>query len=617
MKKRYLSLQSQSDVLDLIKNAFPPPGKSITVPLLESEGRVASEPLYAQYSVPDATIAEMDGIAVKSSDTTGAGERHPVTITDFARVDTGNVIPSQYDAVLKIEEIQQDGESCITKRAARPGQYIRPAGQDVRRGDLIIPRGHQFRSSDVSAIATYGYDHVTVRAVSVGIIPVGDELVPLGTKPGPGKVVESNSVFADSFLSRMGALCTRYGIVPNDCQKIERSLGQAISHHDLVLISSGTSVGRHDNTAGAITRLGRLIFHGVAMLPGKSAMLGEIDGKPAIGLPGYPVASQTVLRELVAPLLVSWGLAPVPEWILPGRLARDLPSEPGYDEYIPVSVASVNGSAWAFPHPRGSGLQMNLVRANGYLHIPPSEGRWEAGARADIHCTSLPYQIERSLLCVGAKHPGVALLADILADQSLIMHTLDDLPARAVLTLQRDSCNCIALSIPDIDPAPEWFLALRDLHCVSMHIGEMQVGIASRKDAGTVDLSHARLVNSPEGSTGALLLEQYLKSGDIRKDQITGGVREGKTEEAVAAAVRNGSADAGICSFALASDAGLSFVPLRNESHDIVIRKESLDDERVQILVRAIQSPWFKHRLTAQGWYITTRTGQTRDLQNG
>ncbi len=615
MKKRYLSLQSLSDVLALIKNAFPPPGKSITVPLLESEGRVAAEPLYARYSVPDATIAEMDGIAVKSSDTLRAGEQHPVTITDYAKVDTGNVIPPQYDAVLRIEEIQPDRESFITRRAACPGQYIRPVGQDVRRGDLIIPRGHQFRSSDISALATYGFDQVTVRAVSVGILPVGDDLVPLGTKPGPGRVVESNSVFADSFLSRMGALCTRYGIVPNDSPKIERSLGAAISHHDLVLISSGTSVGRRDNTAEAITRLGRLIFHGVAMLPGKSAMLGEIDGKPAIGLPGYPVASQTVLRELVAPLIVSWGLAPVPEWILPGRLARDLPSEPGFDEYIPVSVASVNGSAWAFPHPRGSGLQMNLVRANGYLHIPPSSERWEAGARADIHCTSLPYQIERGLLCVGARNPGVALLADILADNSVIMHTLEDLPARALLALQGNTCNFISLSIPGINPVPDWYLALRDLPGVSIHIGQMQVGIASRKDAGKVDLPHAHLVDSPRGSMGAMLLERFLSSGDIQKDQIIWGVNEVKTEAAVAAAVKNGSADAGICSLALASDAGLSFVPLGNESHDIVIRKESLDDERVISLLRAIQSPWFKHRLTAQGWYSTASTGQIRELQ--
>jgi putative molybdopterin biosynthesis protein len=451
--------------------------------------------------------------------------------------------------------------------------------------------------------------------VSVGILPVGNELVSLGTRPGPGQVVESNSVFAESFLSRMGALCTRFRIVPDDSEEIERSLASAISRHDLVLLSSGTSVGRHDNSARAITQLGRLIFHGVAMLPGKSAMLGEIDGKPVIGLPGYPVASQTVLRELAAPLLVSWGLAPVPEWILPGRLARDLASEPGFDEYVPVSIASVNGSAWAFPHPRGSGLQMNLVRANGYVHLPPSGKVGEAGAETGIHCTSLPSQIEQSLLCVGLTFPGLALLADLLTGSAVIMHALEDRPAGALLALGRASCNGISLSLPGTGLPPEWYPALRDLPGISIHIGEMQVGIASLKGAGKVDLGHARLVNSPEGSTGAMLLGQFLSSGDIRKEQIIEGTREVRSEQAVAEAVKNGSADAGICTSAAASDAGLSFAPLRSESHILVIRKDALDDGRVQALLQVAQSSGFRHRLAGQGWYDTTSTGRVRDLQ--
>src|SRR5690606_33994243 len=105
-------------------------------------------------------------------------------------------------------------------------------------------------------------------------------------------------------------------------------------------ISSGTSAGRHDYSARTIMKLGRLLFHGVAMLPGKPAILGEIGGKPVVGLPGYPVGSQTVLRELVAPFLVSWGLAPLAGWIVRGRLARDMPSELGFDEYVPVTVGS-------------------------------------------------------------------------------------------------------------------------------------------------------------------------------------------------------------------------------------------------------------------------------------
>ncbi|MDG6257790.1 MAG: molybdopterin-binding protein [Methanomicrobiaceae archaeon] len=615
MKKQYLSLRNQGDALALMKNAFPPPGRSITIPLLESEGRVVADPIYAPYAVPDATIAETDGIAVKSSNTAGAGEQRPVVLSDFVRVDTGDVIPPEYDAVISFEEIQPKETFCIARKAARLGQGIRSVGQDIRRGDLIIPRGHQIRSSDISALASYGYDRVPVRAVRVGIIPVGNELVPIGTLPEPGQFVESNSVFAASFLSRLGALWTRYAIVPDDPLEIENSLEKAISENDLVLISSGTSTGRYDYTAESITRLGMLLFHGIAMLPGKPAMAGEVGGKPVIGLPGYPVGSQTVLRELVAPLLIYWGLAPVPEWIIPGRLAKNMPSELGFDEYIPVSVGSVNGCAWAFPHPRGSGLQMNLVRANGYLHIPPHSEGWEAGAWAHIHCTSLPHLIERTLLCVGAKTPGIALLANTLADNAISMHTFAVMPARALLYLQNNSCNIVTLSTPQINLLPEMNQGLRNLPSVSIHIGQMQIGIVSRDGIRIEDLANTSLINAPRGSTGRMLLDKFLSAGDLRPDQIRGDFRNmKKTEHAVVAAVANGIADAGICSFALAADSGLSFTPVTLESHDILIRRESLDDERVRTLMHVMQSPEFTHMLQTKGRYVTTRTGQIKDF---
>ncbi|KUG19517.1 MAG: molybdenum cofactor biosynthesis protein [Methanomicrobiaceae archaeon] len=615
MKRRYLSLTTLDDALVRLKNAFPPPrGRSIRIHLLESEGRITSEAIYARCTVPNTAIAELDGIAVKSIETIGAGEQRPVTISDYLRVDTGNVVPPHYDAVIPIEDIQLDGTSCITRKSARKGQCIRPAGQDVRKGDLIVPGGHQIRPSDISALATYGYDHVNVRVVRVGIIPVGNELVPLGKLPGRGKVVESNSITAVSFLSRLGALCTRFDIVPDEPSMIEKTLDRAISSNDLVLLSSGTSAGRFDYTADAISRLGRLIFHGIAMLPGKPAMLGEIDGKPVIGLPGYPVGSQTVLRELVMPLLVSWGLAPVPEWVILGRLARAMPSELGFDEFIPVSIGSVDGCIWAFPHPRGSGLQMNLVRANGYLHIPPHSEGWEAGGWARIHCTALPHLIERALLCVGAKNQGLALAADALAENGINLHMIGDQPARAILALQKKSCNLVAVNVPGINPQPDMYRAARNMPVVSIHIGRMMIGIVSRKGAGKGDLADLRLMNAPGGSTARMYLDLLLSAQDILPDQILGDSNVVKTEYAVVAAVKEGIADAGICSMAHAADSGLSFVPVTYESHDVFIREESLDDERVRILIDVLQSPEFQLRLRMQGGYNTADTGRITSL---
>ncbi|HPA08278.1 MAG TPA: molybdopterin-binding protein [Methanoregulaceae archaeon] len=611
MKKRYLTLQTLDDALTMMKTAFPLSGGSMTIPITEAEGRVASEPIFARYTVPDSFIAEMDGIAVKSSSTVGAGEQRPFTLTDFLRVDTGNMIPTEYDAVIMIEDVCLAGSSCIVRKAARPGQHIRPPGQDIRKGDQIIPRGHQIRSSDISALATYGYDTVAVRIVRVGILPTGNELVPIGTVPGPGQVIETNSVFAASFLSRLGALCTTYPLVRDNPVQITQALEKAVLENDLVLISSGTSAGRHDYSAQIIRNIGRLLFHGVAILPGKPAILGEIQGKPVVGLPGYPVGSQTVLREIVAPFLVSWGLAPLPHWITRGRLARDMPSDLGFDEYVPVSAGAVNGTSWIFPHPRGSGLQMNLVRANGYLHIPLASEGWEAGAWVDIHCTTLPHQIDRTLLCIGAKNPGIRQLAYALADRSVMLQTFDDLSSRALLALRKNSCHLVALTIPDLYGDIGARYAWNDTHAVVIHLGKMPVGIVSHTSAGSADLDHLRVVHSPKGSTGRILIDRLIAAKKIGHDQIVMNSNAVKTEHAVISAVKTGIADVGISSAVLAKEAGLAFVPLTHEFHVLVARKESLEDERIQVLLQIVQSPEFTRSL--EEWYTTACTGKVEE----
>ena len=140
----------------------------------------------------------------------------------------------------------------------------------------------------------------------------------------------------------------------------------------------------------------------------------------------------------------------------------------------------------------------------------------------------------------------------------------------------------------------------------------MQVGIVSRTGAGVADLSRLRIINSPAGSTGRMLIDQLLSEKDLHPDQIYGNFNEVKTENAVVSAVSNGIVDAGISSSALAAEAGLSFVPLIHESHVVVIRKESLEDERILTLLHMVQSPEFKQSL--QGRYTTTWTGQINDF---
>jgi putative molybdopterin biosynthesis protein len=152
------------------------------------------------------------------------------------------------------------------------------------------------------------------------------------------------------------------------------------------------------------------------------------------------------------------------------------------------------------------------------------------------------------------------------------------------------------------------------LHAVSVHLGQIQVGIVSRNGAGMADLSRLTMINSPTGSTGRLIIDQLVSAQDLHKDQIRGNLHDVKNDTTVISAVRRGIVDAGICSSVLAAEAGLSFVPLVHESHVFIVRKESLDDGRISTLLRIIKSPEFKERLCREGRYKTTWTGRILDL---
>ena len=201
---RYLTLTPFEQARSILTESFPNPGRTEKIPITQAVGRVNATPVYAKYSVPEVNISAMDGIAVRSRDTVGAGDRTPVMLDHFGRVNTGNIVPPEFDAVIMIEDTWEAGDQFQVRKSATPSQYIRHAGEDIRENRLVLPRGHLIRAFDVGALATYGITDVEVKAVQIAIIPTGNELVPLGVRPKPGQVVESNTIMAQVFLSTDG-----------------------------------------------------------------------------------------------------------------------------------------------------------------------------------------------------------------------------------------------------------------------------------------------------------------------------------------------------------------------------------------------------------------------------
>ena len=387
MVRHRLASRPLGEVRELMRSAFPYPDRVISLPVAETAGRVTAGPIHSLLTVPATEISARDGFAVVSSETLGASEGNPVPLQNPHRVNTGNVIPPGYDAVVMIEDVVGEDDTWCTVKTVAPGEHIHPAGSEIRQGGLILPAGHRIHPWDIGALLSYGITTVDVRAVKVGLIPTGSELVRAGEFPGPGGAIESNTAVAAALLDEAGTTCTRYPIVRDEPALLREAIERGIRENDLLVISAGSSAGTRDFTAVTISSLGEVLVHGIAMRPGAPAIIGRIDGKPVIGLPGYPIAALTVARELALPLLAAWGFHPRPAERLRARLTRTITADLDHDEFVLLTISRTDGGYTATPIPRGAGPQMALVRANACLHVPAGTGGIGGGVLVDVLLT--------------------------------------------------------------------------------------------------------------------------------------------------------------------------------------------------------------------------------------
>jgi putative molybdopterin biosynthesis protein len=615
--KRYLTVTSLSDTLSLLRTGFTCTPTREIVPLIKSVGRVTAEPIFARYSVPEVHLAAMDGIAVESKDTRGASEQHPVTLKQAVRVNTGNVVPPQYNAVIMIEDVHIDHERFTIRKAAPPWQHVRPAGEDIGESEMALPSRHLIRPPDLGALAAYGITEVPVLTVRIGLIPTGSELVPHGDLPAPGQVVESNTVMAEAILGTLGARCIRYPMVKDDPAQISKALLRAVEENDLIIISAGSSAGTKDFTAEVIADLGEVLIHGVAIKPGKPAIIGRIDRKPVIGMPGYPLSALTVLREIVTPLVHQFGLPVASFGTVDAGFTVSVSKDIGSDEFVLCSLGHV-GEGWVLsPISRGAGVQMSAVRSNAYLKIPAGVEGYEAGTRVTARLTVSQADAERALLFTGSHDPLVDYLADLLSQKDVELHSTHVGSMGGILALKKNECHAAPMHLLADDgdyniPYLNKYLPGEDV--VLICVTERQQGIISKDGLGFDALSSHTFVNRQRGSGTRMLLDHLLIRNRIDPSKILGYEREVTTHLAVALAVKSGEAEAGMGVYSAAKALGLRFIPVASERYEIAIRHEHLEDPRVSELFDTLGSPAFKVILDRLGGYDTRETGVRREL---
>jgi putative molybdopterin biosynthesis protein len=615
--KRYLNVTPLDDALALCCGEFSCTPSTVRVPLEFSAGRITAAPIFAQYSVPEVHLAAMDGIAVMSADTRGASEQHPVTLPRAVRVNTGNVMPPQFDAVIMIEDVWVDDERFIIRKAAAPWQHVRPAGEDIAESEMVLPSKHRIRPHELGALAAYGITTIEVFAVRVGLIPTGSELVAHGTRPSPGQVVESNTVMAAAMLSSLGATCTRYPVVKDDPALIRPAVERAVAENEIVIISAGSSAGTRDFTADVVAELGEVLVHGIAIKPGKPAIIGRVAGKPVIGMPGYPLSAFTVVREIVTPLLRCYGLFVNEPETIEAQITSTIHKEIGTDEFVLAALGRIGNRWMVSPQSRGAGVQMSAVRANAYLKVPSALEGYEAGETAPATLMVPRADAKNALLITGSHDPVLDHLADMLGNNNIDLHSTHAGSMGGILALKKDECHAAPMHLlaPDGSYNTEYLKKyLPGEELVVLCVAGRQQGIVSRDGVTFNELPVHRFINRQKGSGTRMLLDFELKRAGIDPSSVRGYGREATTHLAVALAVKCGEADAGMCVYSAAKAFGLRFIPVAQERYELVIRKTNMDDPRITALCDAIASPAFREILERLGGYDTKETGVRRAL---
>jgi molybdopterin molybdotransferase len=404
----FLTLLPPSDALARLLDHLSSAPNSEEIPTDNALGRVTFSPVYAPHSLPEFPRSTVDGYTVRAADTYGASESlpaylrligevpmggspgFPLRFAECALIHTGGMLPDSADAVVMIEHTQlSQADEIEILRAAAVGENVIQAGEDVQRGAEVIPTGTILRPAEIGGLMALGIAALRVaRRPRVGILSSGDEVVPPNVSTQPGQVRDVNTYTLRALIIQAGGDPIPYGIIPDNAEAFRTAARRALNECDVVVFTAGSSVSVRDLTAQTIGELGKpgVLVHGVNIRPGKPTILAVCDGKTVIGLPGNPVSALIIAQIFVIPIVErllgvkTTRLRPS----VPARLALNLPSQAGREDWIPVQLISTPNGYRAEPVFGKSNLIFTLARADGLIRIPADANGLAAGVGVEV-----------------------------------------------------------------------------------------------------------------------------------------------------------------------------------------------------------------------------------------
>jgi len=599
--------------------------KNITyeeIGILNSLGRVTYKAVYAKKSSPHYNAAAMDGILVRAEDTYGASEVSPIELEenkDFVYVNTGNVIISGFNAVIMIEDVIELGNGKVKIiKASYPWQDIRPIGEDIVATEMIIPSKHKIRPIDMGALISGGIGKIEVyKRPQVGIIPTGSEIVEDFDELHEGKIIESNSRIFEGLVKECGGVSNRYSPVKDEYDLLKQAMSKAIEENDIVLVNAGSSAGGKDFTVKVIRELGEVVVHGIAVKPGKPTILGIVQGKPIIGIPGYPVSAYLVFDMFVKPLIYQYtGQNNREEEMIDAAISKRVVSSLKNKEMVRVTLGNVDNRYIATPLSSGAGVTMSLVKADGIVIIPQNSEGVEAGETVKVQLLKNTIEIREKLVSIGSHDLIMDVISDMMPLSSGHVGSMG-----GVMAMRRNECHISPIHLLEaktgeynIPYIRKYFKGkkmalIKGVKRLQGLIVEKGNGkkIKSIEDIKREDVVY---VNRQRGAGTRILLDYKLKELGINIADIKGYEREMTTHMDIAMAVKTRAATMGLGIMSAAKAMDLDFIQVGYEDYDFLVPYRYLKDKRVVEFLSVIKSEEFKTRINRLGGYEIENIGE-------
>lgn len=388
------ALLSFDEAKKVLERNIKPITRLETVKIDDALGRVLAEDVVAGLSIPPFDRAAMDGYAVKAKDTFNAGQRSPKVLRlvgevhtgeipaskvgagECLQIATGAVMPKGADAVVMVEDTEaEDGRVKIFK-SVYPRANVAKKGEDIKEGATVLKKSSVLDAGKIGVLASQGITKVKVyQKPRVAVLPSGEEVAPLGRKLGLGQVYDINSHTIASVVRANGGIPVVFGVVGDKAAEIKASITEALQS-DLIVISGGSSVGERDLLVSVIQGWGQILFHGIQVKPGKPTIFALVEGKPLMGMPGYPTSCLINSYLLLLPAIRKMACLPLRrEEAVTARLARRVSGSVGRRQFLTVKLERGE----AIPVFKESGAITSIADADGYIEIAENIDLLEKG----------------------------------------------------------------------------------------------------------------------------------------------------------------------------------------------------------------------------------------------